>query len=105
MKYLRHTLDPQGYVTLETDRTQTRIWFLGDGMVRLRTSFSGDFRESSLSLLRTAWEDPYDSLLAGERQRVLPLIPQVDDRDPRHLILSAEGLQVQICRDPFSFSI
>lgn len=52
--------NPAGFTVLETAQTQSRIWFMGDGVVRLRTSFSRSFPEESLSLVRTAWEDRYD---------------------------------------------
>jgi len=101
---LKSVWEPAGFFTLATDQTQTRIWFMGDGILRIRTSFSGDFREESLSLVRTAWEDRYDSLLGKERQRVVPMEPVVDDRDPNHLTLSCDCLTVTIRRKPFAIS-
>lgn len=96
--------DPAGFTTLETSQTQTRIWFMGDGVVRIRTSFSGSFPEESLSLVRTAWEDHYDQLLGKERHRTLPLEPVVDDHDPNRLFLTCDGLVVTVQRAPFSIS-
>lgn len=96
--------DPSGFLVLKTDQTQTRVWFMGDGVVRIRTSFSGLFPEESLSLIRTAWEDHYDQLLAGERQRTVPLTPEIDNSDPRQLRIVCDDLCVTVQRDPFSIS-
>ena len=96
--------DRAGFTVLETSSSQTRIWFMGDGVVRIRTAFSGNFPEESLSLVRTAWEDHYDGLLGEERRRTLPLEPDVDDRDPDRLTLSCDNLVVTVCREPFSIS-
>lgn len=96
--------DPSGFILLKTTQTQTRIWFMGDGIVRIRTSFSGSFPEESLSLVWTAWEDHYDSLLGKERNRTVPLEPVVDDRDPDQLIIACDDLVVTVQRAPFSIS-
>lgn len=95
---------PSGFISLETAQTQTRIWFMGDGVVRIRTSFSGSFPEESLSLIWTAWEDHYDPLLGKERHRTVPLEPVVDDQDPKRLLITCDGLAVTVQRDPFSIS-
>ena len=96
--------DSSGFITLKTTKTQTRIWFMGDGIVRIRTSFSGHFPEQSLSLVWTAWEDHYDQLLGTERHRTVPLVPTVDDRDNNQLILTCDDLVVAVQRAPFSIS-
>ncbi len=96
--------DPAGFTVLKTAQTQTRIWFMGDGIVRIRTSFSDSSPEESLSLVRTAWADLYDQLLGQERHRVEPLKPVVDDRDPKQLFITGDDLVVTVQRDPFSLS-
>ena len=96
--------DSSGFITLKTTQTQTRIWFMGDGIVRIRTSFSGHFPEQSLSLVWTAWEDLYDQLLGTERHRTVPLVPAVDDRDNNQLILTCDDLVLAVQRAPFSIS-
>ena len=77
---------------------------MGDGIVRIRTSFSGKFPEESLSLIWTAWEDHYDSLLGKERHRTVPLNPVIDAQDPNRLILTCDDLSIIVQRDPFSIS-
>lgn len=95
---------PSGFTCLETTQSQTRIWFMGDGIVRIRTSFSGKFPEESLSLIWTAWEDHYDSLLGKERHRTDPLTPVIHAQDPKRLILTCDDLSIIVQRDPFSIS-
>ena len=96
--------DPAGYTVLKTAQTQTRIWFMGDGVVRIRTSFGNSFPEESLSLIRTAWADLYDQLLGQERQHVIALQPEIDDREPNQLTVSCDGLVIKVLCDPFSIS-
>ena len=96
--------DPAGFTVLKTTHTETRIWFMEDQVIRIRTSFSGQFPEESLSLVRTAWEDLYDDLLGQERQRTQPLKPESDcSKSDRH-ILSCDGLTVTVRHCPFSIS-
>ena len=96
--------DPAGFGVLKTTHTETRIWFMGDGVVRIRTSFDNCFSEESLSLVRTAWPDLYDSLLGSERQRTEPLTAVIDDRDPDQHVLSCDGISVTVRHSPFSIS-
>lgn len=98
------TSDPAGFLILETDQTQTRIWFMGDGIVRIRTSFVNRFPEESLSLVWTAWEDHYDQLLGQERHRTMPLEPVIDDSNPDQMIIACDDLVVTVQRNPFSIS-
>lgn len=100
----RHFLSRENCLHLETDHSQTRIYFLGDGVVRLRTGFDSSFQEGSLSLLRTAWADPYDDLLGSERTRVEALLPRIQETDKEIRIL-CDGIQITLQKDPFAFSI
>ena len=101
---LHISADPAGFTLLETAHTQSRVWFLGDGIVRIRTSFENSFREESLSLLRTAWEDLYDDLLSSERQRVSPLIPRILETEGA-VCLVCDGLVLTVQREPFAHSV
>ena len=96
--------DPSGFTSLETAESQTRIWFMGDGVVRIRTSFDAGFSEESLSLIRTAWEDRYDALLGPERHRVIPLKPSMEELDPNRLSLICDDLVIIVQRAPFCVS-
>lgn len=101
---LHISADPTGFTLLETAHTQSHVWFLGDGIVRIRTSFENSFREESLSLLRTAWEDLYDDLLSSKRQRVSPLIPQILETEGA-VCLVCDGLVLTVQREPFALSV
>lgn len=96
--------DPAGFTVLKTAQTETRIWFMGDGVVRIRTSFGTGFPEESLSLVRTAWPDLYDQLLGSERQRTVPLDTDIDDSNPDQHTISCDGLVVTVRHSPFSIS-
>lgn len=96
--------NPAGFSVLKTTHTETRIWFMGDGVVRIRTSFGNDFPEESLSLVRTAWPDLYDSLLGQERRRTPPLKPVIDAGSPERHVLSCDGLVVTVRHSPFCIS-
>ena len=96
--------DPAGFTVLKTTHTETRVWFMGDGVVRIRTSFGSDFPEESLSLIRTAWEDRYDGLLGSQRHRCVPLIPEIYDGAPGQHVLTCDDLVVTVRHCPFSIS-
>ena len=96
--------DPAGFTVLKTTHTQTRIFFMGDGVVRIRTSFGNQFPEESLSLIRTAWADLYDDFLGQERCRTTPLRASIDDRNPDTLLICCDDLTVSIRYSPFSIS-
>ena len=96
--------DPAGFTVLKSNHTESRIFFLGDGVVRIRTSFGSCFPEESLSLIRTAWPDLYDPLLGQERQRVTPLEPVINDSKPDRHIISCDGLFITVHHSPFSIS-
>ena len=96
--------DPSGFILLETTNTQTRIWFMGENVVRIRTSFSGNFREESLSLVWTTWPDHYDQLLSHERSCTAPQIPTVEDSDPEQVFITHDNIVLTVRRSPFSIS-
>ena len=62
------------------------------------------FAEESYTLVLTAWEDRLDSLLAGERKRVEPLMPELRD-EGEHILFETETLRVMIFREPFGIEI
>jgi alpha-glucosidase len=91
------------YVALFTAETETRVWFMGDGVVRVRTSFDGAFDEESLSLVWTAWDDLYDDLLSDERIRTVPVIPTIQEDDNKVWMTDGEIL-LNVGRNPFSLA-
>ena len=84
-----------GYYSLRTDAVELRLWFLTDTILRIRAGFDGDWAERSYTLLRTAWPDAMDSLLAGQRQRVEPATASLSE-EPDRFVLAGAKLRVEI---------
>ena len=82
-----------GYAEIKSEVCSIRVWFLGNGVVRVRRSVTGEFPEQSPILLRTAWEDRYDNLLAGERIRVTALVPEEPSTCPASLTLALPAVR------------
>ena len=93
-----------GYYSLRTDAVELRLWFLTDTILRIRAGFDGDWAERSYTLLRTAWPDAMDSLLAGQRQRVEPA-PASLSEEPDRFVLTGAKLRVEIEKEPFRLLI
>lgn len=100
---LDYKIIDSSYILLNTTSSQTRIYFMGDGVIRIHTSFNGIFTNESLSLVWTAWEDLYDDLLKDERIHTTPLVPNIND-ELEKLIISCDNLIVSINKKPFSIS-
>lgn len=66
---------------VHTNCADIKIIFVTDEIVRVRTSFDKEFTEESYVLMTTAWEDRLDPLFEGERTRVEPVIPGVEETD------------------------
>ena len=52
------------------EQCMVRIWVLTDGILRIRASFDGQFKEQSYCLVKTAWDDEMDDLMKDYRHRV-----------------------------------
>ena len=66
-----------GLVELSTDGGHFRIYFLKDGLIRIRCTFAEDFLEdASYALVTTAWQDRMDSLFGEERKHIALLSPE-----------------------------
>jgi alpha-glucosidase len=93
-----------GFHTLETDGPAVRLHFLTDDIVRIRASFDRAFAEESYTLVLTAWEDRLDAMLAGERRRVEPLMPEPQDEGER-LVFATKSLRFIVFKNPFGIEI
>lgn len=58
---------------IHAEHADVLLVFMRADIIRIRVSFEREFREASYALVRTAWEDRLDSLLAAERQRIQAL--------------------------------
>ena len=70
-----------GYYLVHTDNADLKIVFVTDEIVRVRASFDKELAEESYILMTTAWEDRLDPLFEGERTRVAPVMPAVEETD------------------------
>ena len=64
---------------VHTNCADIKIIFVTDEIVRVRTAFDKEFTEESYVLMTTAWKDRLDPLFEGERTRVEPVIPGVEE--------------------------
>lgn len=93
-----------GYVSVKTDGTELRIWFLTDEIIRIRAGFDGDFAEESYSLVLTAWEDRMDPFLEGKRRRIQAAGAVLTDGE-REAVLQGRKLKAVVEKDPFRICV
>lgn len=93
------------YLLIETGGSKIQLYLLDDDIVRFRCCFDPDFPpEHSYTLVKTAWEDELDELLAGERTRVTPIPPSLIEEDEYYLLETA-SLRIKLFKDPFGIEI
>lgn len=93
------------YVLLKTDGPIIKILFLADDIVRIRCSFSDEFeKDASYSLVMTAWEDKFDTLLKNERVRV-DLKKYTLTEDEKQIIIFNEKIKILIYKKVFGIDI
>ena len=101
-KYLSHEKTENGWL-IHGDAADVMLVFLTDDIVRIRASFSREFREESYTLVTTAWADRLDPLFEGERQRITALdIPCVDE--DKTLSFTTATMKLVLQKAPFSFA-
>ena len=101
-KYLSHEKTENGWL-IHGDAADVMLVFLTDDIVRIRASFSREFREESYTLVTTAWADRLDPLFEGERQRITALdIPCVDEG--KTLSFTTATMKLVLQKAPFSFA-
>ena len=84
---------------IHTNCADIKVCFVTDEIVRIRTSFDREFEEESYVLSTTAWEDRLDGLFEGERNRVKPVVPLLEEREKTYVFRSA-ALCLEFDRDP-----
>lgn len=101
-KYLSHKKTENGWL-IHGDTADVMLVFMTDDIIRIRVSFSKEFREESYTLVTTAWSDRLDHLFEGERQRIEALdIPC--EEDETSLRFTTKTMQLILRKFPFSFS-
>lgn len=90
-------------VVLTTDAVAISIQALTTDVLRIRTAFDS-FAEGSYTLVRTAWEDPFDAVLGAERERIAALPLQVEEET--HLLrITAGHIRCEVDREPFRLRV
>lgn len=93
------------YLAIKTDGAQFQVYLLDNNIIRMRGTFKDEFApEASYALVKTAWADKTDTLMAGERERVQPL-PLNLKEDADSYSVSTENLTLKINREPFGFEV
>lgn len=98
-------LEPIGSQWLvHTNCADIKIIFVTDEIVRIRTSFDKEFAEESYVLMTTAWEDRLDPLFEGERTRVEPVKPAVEETKTE-IVFDTGKVRLVLTKDPIGFDL
>ena len=98
-------LEPIGSQWLvHTNCADIKIIFVTDEIVRIRTSFDKEFAEESYVLMTTAWEDRLDPLFEGERTRVEPVKPAVEETETE-IVFDTGKVRLVLTKDPIGFDL
>ncbi len=90
---------------VDTNCADIKIIFVTDEDCRVRTSFDKEFAEESYVLMITAWEDRLDPLFEGERTRVEPVIPAVEETDEGDCLRYRKNTRGWYLKDPIGFEL
>ena len=94
----------RGAWILHTNCADIKVIFVTDEIVRVRISFDRTFPEESYVLMTTAWEDRLDSLFAGERTRVEPVIPEAVENE-KEITFETGKVRLVFTKDPIGFAL
>ncbi len=91
--------------TIKTDGAQFQVYLLDENIIRIRGTFAKTFApEASYALVKTAWDDQLDDLLADERSRVTPLPIQLVEHGDA-VTVPGPKYNLIIEKAPFAFKI
>lgn len=93
-----------GSFLLHTNAADVKVYFVTDEIVRLRASFDKEFAEESYVLATTAWADRLDDVFQGERTRVQPQQPQVEENDDS-IIFDTGKVRLVVTKAPICFQL
>ena len=88
-----------GAYLIHTNCADIKVCFVTEEIVRVRVAFDREFAEESYVLAATAWEDRLDHLFAGERRRLVPAAPRVEDGGGC-LRFTGARLRLELDKDP-----
>ena len=88
-----------GAYIVHTNCADIKVCFVTDEIARVRVAFDKELAEESYILATTAWEDRLDGLFEGERTRVDPVQPKVEDTE-KQLVFTTARLRLELDKDP-----
>ena len=88
-----------GAFLVHTNAADIKVCFVTDEIVRVRVAFDRELAEESYILATTAWEDRLDGLFEGERTRLEPVQPKVEETEEKIVFTSAK-LRLEMEKDP-----
>ncbi len=94
----------EGSFILHGDNADVQIHFLTDEIIRVRCSFEREFPQESYVLMTTAWEDRLDFLFEGERTRVKPVEPAIEESDG-DISFATKRLTLTVTKEPFALEL
>lgn len=89
---------------IHTNGADIKLYFLTPEIIRIRASFDKNFDEESYVLSTTAWEDRLDDIFQGERTRIEPLIPDIQEND-EEISLNTSAVTLKIKKKPFCIQL
>ncbi|ANI96991.1 glycoside hydrolase family 31 protein [Pediococcus pentosaceus] len=93
------------YLDIKTDGANFRVYLLDENIIRIRGTFDDEFKpEQSYALVKTAWEDTTDELLANERKKVTPIQIQMVEKEDKYTVQNGK-YALHIYKAPFYFEI
>lgn len=93
------------FFALQTNACTIRVYFMTDSIVRVRASFDGKFTECSFSLVKTAWPDAADNLMAGQREQITCAPAQITCDDDKQVVIAGTRLKLVFDKDPYRMCI
>lgn len=93
-----------GAFLLHTNCADIKVCFVTDEIVRVRASFDKELAEESYVLATTAWADRLDPLFEGERTRVQPCQPSVEEGE-NSIAFDTGKIRLTVDKDPLSFRL
>ena len=93
-----------GCFLLHTNCADIKVCFVTEEIVRIRVAFDLELAEESYVLATTAWADRLDGLFEGERTRLTPVDPQVEESDAA-ITFATAAVRLVFHKDPLGFAL
>ena len=93
-----------GCFLLHTNCADIKVCFVTEEIVRIRVAFDRELAEESYVLATTAWADRLDGLFEGERTRLTPVDPQVEESDAA-ITFATAAVRLVFHKDPLGFAL